>query len=291
VLRTRPWVPYLYVAPLIGLLGLIFGYALVRVFDFSLRFIRGASGPFVGLDNYRLVLEDPTFRLAAKHSALLLLAVPILTLISLLVAVVLFERVRGWRIYRSIVFLPYIIAVPIVGIIFSYILQLNGVFNEALRGVGLGALGLDWIGDESLALWSVLGVIVWREVGFGIVLFLARLATIDETQIEAARIDGAGWWQRLRYVIVPEMRGTIEFYVVVATITMLAWVFAYVWTLTQGGPGNATQIVELYIYNQGVRNSLPGMAAAVAVLLLATTFVLIVALFRIRARSTEEETA
>jgi ABC-type sugar transport system permease subunit len=276
---------------LIGLLGLIFGYALVRVFDFSLRFIRGASGPFVGLDNYRLVLEDPTFRLAAKHSALLLLAVPILTLISLLVAVVLFERVRGWRIYRSIVFLPYIIAVPIVGIIFSYILQLNGVFNEALRGVGLGALGLDWIGDESLALWSVLGVIVWREVGFGIVLFLARLATIDETQIEAARIDGAGWWQRLRYVIVPEMRGTIEFYVVVATITMLAWVFAYVWTLTQGGPGNATQIVELYIYNQGVRNSLPGMAAAVAVLLLATTFVLIVALFRIRARSTEEETA
>lgn len=291
MLRTRPWVPYLYVAPLIGLLGLIFGYALVRVFDFSLRFIRGASGPFVGLDNYRLVLEDPTFRLAAKHSALLLLAVPILTLISLLVAVVLFERVRGWRIYRSIVFLPYIIAVPIVGIIFSYILQLNGVFNEALRGVGLGALGLDWIGDESLALWSVLGVIVWREVGFGIVLFLARLATIDETQIEAARIDGAGWWQRLRYVIVPEMRGTIEFYVVVATITMLAWVFAYVWTLTQGGPGNATQIVELYIYNQGVRNSLPGMAAAVAVLLLATTFVLIVALFRIRARSTEEETA
>jgi raffinose/stachyose/melibiose transport system permease protein len=291
VLRTRPWVPYLYVAPLIGLLGLIFGYALVRVFDFSLRFIRGASGPFVGLDNYRLVLDDPTFRLAAKHSALLLLAVPILTLISLLVAVVLFERVRGWRIYRSIVFLPYIIAVPIVGIIFSYILQLNGVFNEALRGVGLGALGLDWIGDESLALWSVLGVIVWREVGFGIVLFLARLATIDETQIEAARIDGAGWWQRLRYVIVPEMRGTIEFYVVVATITMLAWVFAYVWTLTQGGPGNATQIVELYIYNQGVRNSLPGMAAAVAVLLLATTFVLIVALFRIRARSTEEETA
>jgi ABC-type sugar transport system permease subunit len=291
VLRTRPWVPYLYVAPLIGLLGLIFGYALVRVFDFSLRFIRGASGPFVGLDNYRLVLEDPTFRLAAKHSALLLLAVPILTLISLLVAVVLFERVRGWRFYRSIVFLPYILAVPIVGIIFSYILQLNGVFNEALRGVGLGALGLDWIGDESLALWSVLGVIVWREVGFGIVLFLARLTTIDETQLEAARIDGAGWWQRLRYVIVPEMRGTIEFYVVVATITMLAWVFAYVWTLTQGGPGNATQIVELYIYNQGVRNSLPGMAAAVAVLLLATTFVLIVALFRIRARSTEEETA
>lgn len=291
MLRTRPWVPYLYVLPLLGLLGLVFGYSIVRVFDFSMRFIRGASGPFVGLDNYRLVLDDPTFRLAAKHSALLLLAVPVLVGISLLVSVLLFERARGWRFYRSTVFLPYVVAVPIVGIIFGYLLQLNGVLNEALRGVGLGTLALDWLGSEDLALWSVLGVIVWREVGFGIVVFLARLTTLDESQLEAARIDGAGWWQRLRYVIVPQMKGTVEFYTVVATITMLAWVFAYIWTLTLGGPGNSTQIVELYIYNQGVRNSLPGMAAAVAVLLLLTTLVLIAALFRIRARAATEEGA
>lgn len=289
MLRTRPWVPYLYVLPLLGLLGLVFGYSIVRVFDFSMRFIRGASGPFVGLDNYRLVLDDPTFRLAAKHSALLLLAVPVLVGISLLVSVLLFERARGWRFYRSTVFLPYVVAVPIVGIIFGYLLQLNGVLNEALRGVGLGTLALDWLGSEDLALWSVLGVIVWREVGFGIIVFLARLTTLDESQLEAARIDGAGWWQRLRYVIVPQMKGTVEFYTVVATITMLAWVFAYIWTLTLGGPGNSTQIVELYIYNQGVRNSLPGMAAAVAVLLLLTTLVLIAALFRIRARAATEE--
>ena len=77
-------------------------------------------------------------------------------------------------------------------------------------------------------------VIVWREVGFGIVLFLARLLTLPEEQIEAARIDGAGWWSRLRYVILPELRGTIEFYAVVAAITMLAWVFGYVYTLTDG---------------------------------------------------------
>ncbi len=291
MLRTRPWVPYLYVLPLLGLLGLVFGYSIVRVFDFSMRFIRGASGPFVGLDNYRLVLDDPTFRLAAKHSALLLLAVPVLVGISLLVSVLLFERTRGWRFYRSVLFLPYVLAVPIVGIIFGYLLQLNGVLNEGLRGVGLDALALDWLGSEDIALWSVLGVIVWREVGFGIVLFLARLTTLDESQLEAARIDGAGWWQRLRHVIVPQIAGTIEFYTVVAMITMLAWVFAYVWTLTLGGPGNATQIVELYIYNQGVRNSLPGMAAAVAVLLLLTTLVLIGALFRIRARAAAEEGA
>jgi ABC-type sugar transport system permease subunit len=289
VLRTRPWVPYLYVAPMVALLALIFGYSLVRVFDFSGRLIRGASGMWVGRLNYEIVLEDPTFREAVENSALLLLAVPVLVAISLVVSVLLFDRVRGWRFYRSSVFLPYILAVPVVGIIFSYILQLNGVLNEALRGIGLGSLAFDWLGNEQLALWSVLFVIVWREVGFGIILFLARLMTMDESQLEAARIDGARWFQRLRYIIVPELRGTIEFYVVVATITMLAWVFAYVWTLTQGGPGNATQIVELYIYNQGVRNSLPGLASAVAVLLLVTTLILIGALFRVRARATEEQ--
>jgi ABC-type sugar transport system permease subunit len=291
VLRTRPWVPYLYVAPMVALLALIFGYSLVRVFDFSGRLIRGASGIWVGRLNYEIVLEDPTFREAVENSAFLLLAVPVLVVISLVVSVLLFDRVRGWRVYRSAVFLPYILAVPVVGIIFSYILQLNGVLNEALRGAGLGSLAFDWLGDDRLALWSVLFVIVWREVGFGIILFLARLMSMDESQLEAARIDGARWYQRLRYIIVPELRGTIEFYAVVATITMLAWVFAYVWTLTQGGPGNATQIVELYIYNQGVRNSLPGLASAVAVLLLVTTLVLIAALFRVRARATEEQVA
>ena len=80
-------------------------------------------------------------------------------------------------------------------------------------------------------------VIVWREVGFGIILFLARLLSLDEEPLEAARIDGAGWWQRLRYVILPELRGTIEFYVVIASITMLAWVFALRLDAHQGRPG------------------------------------------------------
>jgi ABC-type sugar transport system permease subunit len=273
------------------LLALVFGYPLVRIFDFSTRLIRGASGPFVGLDNYRLVFDDPTFRQALKHSAILLLAVPIMLGISILVAVVLFERVRGWRAYRSILFLPYILAVPIVGIVASYFFQLNGVLNDILRSLGLERLALDWIGSSRYALMTVVIVIVWREVGFGIILFLARLLTLSEEQLEAARIDGAGWWRRLRHIILPELRGTMEFYTVVASITMLAWVFAYIFTITKGGPGTATTVVELYIYNQGLRNSLPGMASAVAVLLLAVTTVLITVLFWIRTRAREEEVA
>jgi ABC-type sugar transport system permease subunit len=276
---------------MVALLGFVFAYPIAKLFDFSFRLIRGASGPWVGTLNYENVFADPTFREAAIHSLTLLLAVPVMIAISLVVSVLLFERVRGWRAYRTIFFLPFILAIPIVGVVFGYIFQLNGVLNEALRGVGLGALAFDWLGSEKLALWTIMFVIVWREVGFGIILFLARLLSLNEDLIDSAKIDGAGWWRRLRHVIVPQLKGTIEFYAVIAVITMLAWVFAYVFTITHGGPGTATTIVELYIFNTGIRSSSPGMASAVAVLLLVTTLVFIVALFRIRARATAEETA
>lgn len=287
MLRTRGLTPYLYVAPMAAVLLLVFGYPMARVVDFSLRRIRGASGPFIGLENYRAVLSDGTFREAALHNALLLLAVPLMALISVFVAVLLYDRVRGWRLYRTALFLPYILAVPIVGIVLSYVFQKNGVLNELLRALGLEAFALDWLGNSRYALWTVMGIIIWREVGFGIVLFLARLASLNEEPLEAAQLDGVNWGQRLWYLLLPELRGTIEFYAVVSVITMLAWVFSYVWAISKGGPGTATQVLELYIYNRGLRDSLPGMAAAVAVLLLLGTLVLIAVLFRVR-RSAEE---
>jgi ABC-type sugar transport system permease subunit len=276
---------------MVALLGFIFAYPIVKLFEFSFRLIRGVSGPWVGTLNYRNVFDDPTFREAAINSLTLLLAVPIMIAISLVVSVLLYERVRGWRAYRTLFFLPFILAIPIVGVVFGYVFQLNGVLNELLRDIGLGALALDWLGSEKLALWTVMFVIVWREVGFGIILFLARLLTMNQDLVEAAKIDGASWWNRLRHVIVPQLKGTIEFYAVIAVITMLASVFAYIFTITHGGPGTATDVIELYIFNTGIRNALPGMASAVAVLLLVTTLILIAALFRIRAKATAEETA
>lgn len=139
-----------------------------------------------------------------------------------------------------------------------------------------------------MALWTVMGVIIWREAGFGIVLFLARLLSLNEELQDAAKIDGADWWQRLGYVTVPQMRETIEFYSVVSVITMLAWVFSYVYVISRGGPGNATQIIELYIYNFAFRNALPGIASAVAVLLFAITIILIVPLFRLRRTANDD---
>lgn len=289
MLRTHKITPWLYLTPMLLLLVFAFGYPLISIFNFSFRRIRGASGPFIGFENYRQVFKDEVFRETVGHNLILLIAVPVMVIISILVAVVLYERIKGWRLYRSILFIPYILAVPIVGVVFSNILQLNGIMNEFLRSIGLGALGLDWIGNPDLTLWSIMGVIIWREVGFGIVLFLARLLSLNEELIDAGKVDGANWWQRLWYVIIPELSNVIEFYVVISIITMLAWVFSYIYTISRGGPGNATQVMELYVYNYAFRNQLPGIASAVAVMLFLVSIVLIIPIFRLRSGDELEE--
>ncbi len=284
MLRTKPLIPLLYLAPLLALMLFVFGYPMLQIFNFSTRRIRGATGPFIGLENYRQVLKDEVFRQAISHNAVLLLAVPLLIFIGVLVAVLLYEQVKGWTVYRLLFFVPYIIAIPVTGTIFNNLLSLNGAVNEMLRSIGLGVLGLDWLGSANMALWSVMGVIIWREAGFGIVLFLARLLSLNDELLDAAKIDGAGWWQRLWYIIIPELMGVIEFYAVVSVITMLAWVFPFVYVMTRGGPGNATQVMELYVYNFAFRNALPGIASAVAVILFAITIVFMVPLFYLRSK-------
>lgn len=288
MLRTSRYVPLLYLAPLTVLLLVVFGYPLASVIDFSFRRIRVNDGPYIGFANYEQIFKDSVFWESVGHNLVLLFAVPIMCGLALLLALLLYERVRGWQVYRLILFLPYILAVPIIGVVFSNMLTLNGVVNETLRSLGLGVLALDWLGSPDRALLSVMGVIVWREMGFGIVLFLARLMSLNEELEDAAKVDGAVWWQRRLYVTLPQLRAVIEFYVVVSTITMLAWVFTYVYSITRGGPGNATQVLELYMYNFAFRNALPGIASAVAVLLFLTTVVLMIPVYVLRVREQRE---
>ena len=99
---------------------------------------------------------------------------------GLVLAVILFEGVAAGRLYRSVLFMPYILSIPVVGIVFGYIFQLNGILNTFLRAVGLELLAADWLGSSRFALWTVMGVVVWKEFGFGVVLFLARLMSVEE---------------------------------------------------------------------------------------------------------------
>ena len=291
--HSARFVPYLYVAPLVALLLFVFGYPLVRIFEFSFKMVRGIDGPWIGWRNYDLVLSQPLFWESVQHNMLLLVAVPFMVGWSLLIAVVLYERLKGWKLYRVVLFLPYILAIPIIAVIMKKIFQFNGPVNEVLRWLSLDFLALDWIGSSDVALWTVMMLIIWRESALGIILFLARMLSLDESLMEAARLEGATWWQRVWHVIVPQMRGVMEFYIVTSVITILSAVFSYVFMIGggRGGPGTSTMVVELYIFNALIRTSLPGIASAVSVMLFLVSLLLIVPLFAMRRRAHDEEVA
>ena len=285
--------PYLYVLPLVVLLLFVFGYPLVRIFEFSFKLIRGIDGPWIGFRNYELILSQDLFWESVLHNLFLLLAVPVMVVWSLLISIVLYERITGWKLYRIVLFVPYILAIPIIAVIMKKIFQFNGPVNEVLRWLSLDFLALDWIGSSDVALWTVMMLIIWRESALGIILFLARMLSLDESLMEAARLEGATWWQRVWHVIVPQMRGVMEFYIVTSVITILSAVFSYVFMIGggRGGPGTSTMVVELYIFNALIRTSLPGIASAVSVMLFLVSVLLIVPLFAMRRRAHDEEVA
>ena len=290
MLKYKWWQPLLYLAPMGLVLLFVYGYPIVRVFDFSMRRIRGASGPFIGLDNFRFVLRNPVFHDAVRHNLFFMIGVPVLVLLALIFSSLLFEQPRGWKFYRFSLFLPYILAVPVVGFVFSYLLTLNGALNGILRFMGLDFLALDWLGSPKIALKSVLAIIIWKEMGFGIVLFFARLMSVSEEIYDAAKIDGANWWQTLWYITIPQLKVVIEFFAIITIINLLSWVFAYVYVISKGGPGTSTQVIELWIFNKvahGAPN--PGMGAAASVILFLVTMVLIFTLLRLRLRVGDEE--
>jgi ABC-type sugar transport system permease subunit len=270
---------------MLAIVLVIFGYPIFRLVVMSFQRRQKGMDIFVGFSNYQALFKDDVFLEAVKNNLTLLICVPIMVVIALILAVFLFERVRGWQIYRSTLFLPYLLPITVVGLIFSYIFQLSGVLNDLLIAMGLERFALDWLGSTRLALPTLMFVIIWKEVGFGIVLFLARLMSVEEELFDAAKIDGANWWQLQWNITIPQLSTVIEFFTVVSVITMLSWVFNYVYVMTGGGPGNSTMVTELFVYLTGFRYNQMNIASAVSVLLLLVTGVFIFLELRLRQNS------
>ena len=282
--RRRTLWPYAFVAPAIALTGLVFAYPIVQVVRYSFYAGSTESLVYVGTANYRNVVRDPVFTHSLLNNLKLLLTVPIMTVLALVIALMLNSGVRGWRQYRAIVFLPYILPATAVGLTFSYLLQRNGVVNTLLRDVGLGALAADWLGSAHWVVPAIGGVVIWQQLGFGVVIFTAALLALPAEVTEAALLDGATLWQAQRKVLIPQIRGIVEFFVVLEAITVLSQIFNYVYVLTGGGPGNASSVMEFYIWKNGFSLGSVGVASTVAVMLLGVTAVLIAFYMRLRAR-------
>lgn len=262
--RRPPWQALVWIAPALLAIGVVYGYSIYRLLTEATH----RDGKPVGLGNLRIALDDPFFRTALGNNLRLLITLPIIIAIALVLAILLHEGMRGWRFHRVAIFIPYMLPVTVVGVLFGELLTLHGAVNSTLKTAHLGYFSEDWLGNPDWALRSLAAVIVWRELGFGVILFLARLLSLPQNVFDAARVDGAGWFRTQWHVTLPLMRSIIGFYLVIEAITLMSWVFSYVFVMTGGGPGQATQVTETYIYQNAFTSDIPWLAAAAATLLL-----------------------
>ena len=256
-----------FLLPAVLFLAFVFLYPIASVVRTS--FLDPFTDEFAGLANYRSLFADPIFHAAVVNNLKLFVVLPVLVVTSIVIAQVLHDQIRGWRVYRAIIFMPYVVPVVVAALVFGQILQSRGMINGLLESVGLGGLAQNWLGDTKTAVWSVAGVIQWRELAFGVILFLARMTQLPEDLYDAAKVDGANWWQRLRHVTVPQMSTIIAFYAGIVVVALFNWVFNYVFVLTKGGPGTSTYVMEYYIYSRAFIYGDFGNAAALSTLMLA----------------------
>jgi len=207
-------------------------------------------------------------------------------ILPLFVAYVIHRRVPGWSFFRATVFLPAVYATVVIGILAATVLQLNGPLNSALGAVGFDWLEKEWLGSADTSIPIILLIVIWTNFGYNVLLYLAGMSAIDPTLEEAARIDGASWLRVLRHVILPNLRRVMEIVLVVNTVTAFAFMFTYIYTITNGGPGTDTYVSEFYIWTQAFTNQNMGYAAATGVLLVG--MVLVIGILQIRILTRKE---
>lgn len=237
---------------------------------------------FVGLANYNAILtQDPVFWGALWNTLVwTAFAVVIPTLIAFCLALALNQNIPGKSSLRVVFYLPVIIASIAVATIWKWMYDpFFGLFNSMLTNWGLSDWIMDWLGDKKIALWSVFVAHVWQSVGFSMVLFLAGLQSVSATLIEAARIDGAGRWGVFRYVTVPALGPTITVVLVLALINSLK-AFDIIYGMTGGGPAQSTQMLAMWAYTQSMQLGVYGRGAAVSVVLLLITLVIVIPYMR-----------
>ncbi|MEV4220127.1 MULTISPECIES: carbohydrate ABC transporter permease [Nonomuraea] len=260
---------WLYLAPsLLLFLGVIVVPFLMNLGVSFTRWSGVGTPRWVGLDNYARLLEDERFWLSFQNNVALIVAMAIVpTVIGLVLAAALFDYVgkrfgtRTAAALRAMYYLPQVLPVAVAGVVWGWMLHPSyGAVNRAF------GLELDWLGDPDLALATVMAVMVWFQLGYPVVIFMAGLQRVDPAYYEAAELDGASWWRRVWHITVPQIRP--EIFVVLLTCTIAALkVFGPIFVLTRGGPGNATMVPSYFSYLNFFQKSNVGYGSAIATVL------------------------
>lgn len=271
--------PYVWVLPALALVLLFTIYPVAHTLWTSLRrvMILFPGEPFVGLANYRAVLASAFFTTALLNSLwFTLVAAPLIVLLGLGVAHLLLADFRGRFLVRSVVILPWVLPGAISAVLWVWIFHPSwGILNLLLYETGLTDRYLPWLTDPALVRISVVVAYVWTQFPFAAVLLMAALAAIDPQLYEAAKIDGAGRWQRFRFVTFPQIKAMIVVLLVYAALVAFTS-YDLVYAMTGGGPGTATTLLSFQIWKESfsMYNFGNGAALAFITVLISLGFIL-----------------
>lgn len=241
---------------------------------------------WVGLDQFKTIFTDPYGSIAIRNTLLIAVAVTIIqNLLGLLIALGVNSRIKSRGILRVLIFAPVVVTSIAVGFLWKYLFAPDGGINEILRGVGLGGLAQNWLGDAKVAIWAIIIVVIWQFAGYSMVIFLAGLQGVPEEVLEAASLDGAGPVRRFWSVVRPMLAPAITINLMLSIIGGFK-LFDQVFAMTKGGPGGATNTISTLIYQNAFQLGKYGYGAALAVLL--TVLVAVAASIQYRLLSKQE---
>jgi len=248
----RRMYPIWFVAPAFIIFAVLYIFPTVSGFYYSLTDWSPYKDniKFVGFEQYRDLFQTKALYEALKNTIFYAAIVTIFQNgIGVALALFLNAKLIGREFFRSVFFLPCILSALVVGYMFSTVLHPEGILNSLLELVGLGALSNDWLGNPDLALYAVAAVNVWQWAGSSMALYLAGLQGISKELLEAAVIDGTNYFQRLRYVIFPILMPIVTISVVLGLIGSMK-TFELIYATTGGGPGDASIVMNIFIFKQ-----------------------------------------
>ncbi|WP_418715200.1 carbohydrate ABC transporter permease [Blautia hydrogenotrophica] len=284
-MSRKKYTPYFYVLP--GLLMVVFFVFIPVILNIAYSFFRLSSysseSIFVGIDNYRRLFSSEEFFIMLKNNLLyavfsFVFQIGFGTVIALLLESKLAGRFRN--VYRNIYFIPALISLVAVGLLFTFVYTPDlGLLNSALRALGLEEYAKAWLGDPKYAIYCIILMSQWQWVGYNVLLLVVAIQNVPMDYLEAATIDGAGPVKKAIYVTMPLIKEQILVCSIIAIIGAFK-LFTEVYSTTAGGPGNQTQVLGLYLYQNAFLHDDLGMAAATGVFIFIITVA--ISIFQIR---------
>jgi putative chitobiose transport system permease protein len=281
MVKKFSWTPYLFLLPAIAFLSLTSFLPIFQAIYLSFTNYDFIGNPnFIGWENYTKLWSDRTFWKVMNNTLIyLIFVVPSLVILSLVLAILVNQKLRSIKFFRAVYYFPVIVSVVVAGIAWKWVYAENGILNYFLSIISWQPVKIPWLTNPQTAIFAIMAVVVWRGIGYYMVIYLAGLQAIPADLYEAAAIDGSDGWQKHFDITIPLMQPYIILVSIISSISAMK-IFEEVYIMSQGGPANSTKTVVYYLYDKGFTSLEMGYASAIGVFLFLIIFVISILTFK-----------